>query len=157
MMKIYEFKTEQLLKANIEIIWNFFSNPKNLNDITPSSLQFQITSEASLKMYEGQIISYKIKLLPLIKQTWITEIKSVKEKKCFVDEQRFGPYKFWHHKHIFEETNNGVLMTDLVHYIMPFGFLGIIARNLFVKNMLNSIFSFRHKYLEKKFNNPKVS
>ncbi|KAB2847265.1 MAG: SRPBCC family protein [Melioribacteraceae bacterium] len=103
-------------------------------------------------MYEGQIITYKIAPLPGFSQTWVTEIKSVEEKKYFIDEQRFGPYKFWHHKHFFEENKDGVLMTDLVHYAMPFGFVGKIAHILFVKKMLKNIFSFRRQFLENKFN-----
>lgn len=151
-MKIYELKAELLLKTNIEIAWNYFSNPKNLNEITPSFLRFKILSKVIGKMYEGQIIIYKISPLPGLRQTWVTEIKSVEEKKYFIDEQRFGPYKFWHHKHFFEEKEGGVLMTDLVHYALPFGFIGRIAHSLFVKQILNYIFSFRRKFLEYKFN-----
>lgn len=153
LMKIYELKTELFLKTNIEIAWNYFSNPKNLDEITPSFLRFKTLSNLNGKMYGGQIITYEIALLPGFRQTWVTEIKSVEEKKCFIDEQRFGPYKFWHHKHFFEEAEGGVLMTDLVHYVMPFGLVGKFAHVLFVKKMLKNIFSFRRHFLENKFNN----
>ena len=156
-MKIYELKTELLLNTSIEIAWNYFSNPKNYDEITPSFMRFKILSQLNGKMYEGQIITYKIEPLPGLGQTWVTEIKSVEEKKYFIDEQRFGPYKFWHHKHIFEETEGGVLMTDLVHYAMPFGWVGKFAHNLFVEKVLNNIFSFRRQFLENKFNSNMIA
>ena len=151
-MQIYELEKEQLLKTDIESAWEFFSNPLNLNDITPPSLKFRITSELKNEMYSGQIITYRIGLLPGIKQNWVTEIKSVEKNKMFIDEQRFGPYKFWHHKHIFKETDSGVLMTDLIHYSLPFGFIGKLAHKLFVQDKLEEIFDFRYKILEEKFN-----
>ena len=151
-MKIYELKSEQLLKTDIDTAWSFFSNPENLNTITPPELNFVITSELNGKMYNGQIITYKIAVLPGIKQNWVTEIKSVEKNKMFIDEQRFGPYKFWHHKHIFMEKNNEILMTDLIHYALPLGILGRIVHFLFVKNKLRKIFNYRFKVLEEKFN-----
>lgn len=69
----------------------------------------------------------------------------------FVDEQRFGPYRFWHHQHLFEETEGGVEVTDLIHYALPLGPLGRIAHSLIVKRQLDEIFEFRRKYLKEKF------
>ncbi|MCF8243299.1 MAG: SRPBCC family protein [Melioribacteraceae bacterium] len=151
-MKIYELKNEHLLKITMDEAWRFFSNPSNLNEITPPDMKFEITNNPGTEMYAGQIITYRIEIFPGINQNWVTEIKNVAEKKFFIDEQRFGPYKFWHHKHIFEEVENGILMTDLVHYALPFGFLGSIAHALFVKRKLNNIFDYRFNHLEKMFN-----
>ena len=151
-MKIYELKREQILKTDISTAWEFFSNPLNLNSITPPDLNFETISLPENKMYNGQIITYKIGLLPGIKQTWVTEIKSVADKKIFIDEQRFGPYKFWHHKHIFEEVNEGIIMKDLIHYALPFGILGNIIHSVFVKTKLENIFDYRYKILNEKFN-----
>lgn len=151
-MKVYELKREQLLKTDIKTAWTFFSNPKNLNEITPPDLNFEIISELKENMYNGQIIIYKIGILPGIKQSWVTEIKAVEPGKMFIDEQRFGPYKFWHHKHIFEETEKGVLAIDLIHYSLPFGFIGRLVYNLFVKSKLNEIFTYRYNTLEERFN-----
>ncbi len=150
-MKIYTFKQIQNLPVSIDEAWNFFSNPKNLNDITPPSLNFEITSELPEKMYSGMVITYKIKIIAGIPQIWVTEIKNIEEKKFFIDEQRFGPYKFWHHKHIFKEIESGVEMTDLIHYAIPFGIFGQIANSIFVQKKLNEIFSYRKKYLSEKF------
>lgn len=103
------------------------------------------------KMYAGQIISYIVKPLAGIPMTWVTEITHVNEPHFFVDEQRFGPYRFWHHQHQFREIPGGVLMTDIIHYAIPLGPLGIIANSLIVKGELEKIFGFRKKTLESLF------
>ncbi|MFA7228891.1 MAG: SRPBCC family protein, partial [Melioribacteraceae bacterium] len=103
-------------------------------------------------MYEGQIIIYRIKLLPGIKINWVTEITHVEEGKFFVDEQRFGPYKFWHHQHRFNEVENGMEIHDIVHYAVPFGIPGILTNTIFIKNRLDKIFRYRKDYLQKAFN-----
>lgn len=82
----------------------------------------------------------------------MTEISQVQNNVLFVDEQRKGPYKLWHHQHHFEQTDNGTLMTDIVHYRLPLSFLGTIAHSLFVRKMLGEIFDYRHQKVEELFN-----
>ena len=151
-MAFYQFKREQLISAPIDEIWDFISSPANLSKITPDYMGFEIMSgELPEKMYAGMIISYKVKPLPGIKMTWVTEITHVEDKKYFVDEQRVGPYSIWHHEHLLSETDGGVLMTDIVSYKPPFGFLGSIANSLFIKRQLNKIFDYRVEAVEKLF------
>lgn len=143
-MKIYELKRSQYLNCSIEEAWAFFSSPKNLKEITPKSMGFQILSEDVREgMYAGQIIQYVVKPVLGIPLKWVTEITQVEHGSYFVDEQRYGPYSFWHHKHFFEKKDDGVLMTDLIHYGIPLGFIGRIANKLFVRNQLERIFEFR--------------
>ncbi len=113
---------------------------------------FRITSGEPGRMYTGQIITYKVSPIPGVKASWVTEITHVEENKLFIDEQRFGPYRMWHHEHRFEEVDGGILMTDKVSYKMPFGFLGHIAQALFVKKQLKGIFDYRVKVLDEQFN-----
>lgn len=113
---------------------------------------FKVTDFDNKNMYEGQIIQYKITPLFGIKLSWLTEITKVKEGSYFIDEQRFGPYAFWHHKHFFEPTENGVKMTDVVHYAIPLGFIGRIMNTLVVKNKLKEIFEFREQKVNQIFN-----
>jgi ligand-binding SRPBCC domain-containing protein len=141
-MKVYSYKSIQLIPTDIRTCWDFFSSPENLQKITPPSMGFRITSEREEKTYPGQIITYTVKPLFGIPLTWVTEITQVKELEYFIDEQRFGPYRFWHHKHFFRQVEGGVEMTDLVHYGLPFGFAGRIAR-VFVEKKLKSIFDYR--------------
>lgn len=150
---IYQFKTKQLLKSDLETVWDFVSSPRNLKKITPPYMGFDITSkDLPFKMYPGMIISYKVSPILSIPTTWVTEITQVKKHKFFIDEQRVGPYTMWHHQHFLEETKDGILMTDIVTYKPPFGILGSIANSLFIKNKLKSIFDYRFVALEKIFN-----
>lgn len=150
-MKLYTISRKLGLPLSIEKVWSFFSNPENLTLITPPGLGFNITSDVPQKMYEGMIITYTITPVLNFPVRWVTEITHVDEPRLFVDEQRFGPYRFWHHQHLFKEINGGVEVTDLIHYALPLGPLGRIAHELFVKRQLNEIFDFRRRYLEKEF------
>lgn len=149
---IYVIEQEQIVNAEIDKVWDYFSTPRNLNAMTPKSLQFRIISILPDKMYTGQIIQYRVKAVPLIWSNWLTEIKYVIEKRKFVDEQRLGPYKFWFHEHIFEPLEGGkVKITDRVHYDIGFGFIGSLLNTLFIKRKLESIFKFRRKKVEEVF------
>ncbi|MCX8104818.1 MAG: SRPBCC family protein [Ignavibacterium album] len=151
-MKIYQLKSSQILPVSLSEAWKFFSDPKNLSKITPNWLNFEITSSLPNRMYAGMIVSYKVRPILNIPQTWITEITHVDEPFYFVDEQRFGPYKMWHHEHIFTEIPDvGVEMQDLVTYMIPFGWLGRIANSLFVRKRVLEIFQYRKEVLNKMF------
>jgi ligand-binding SRPBCC domain-containing protein len=149
-------KSEQLLPISIEQAWDFFSSPKNLNEITPEDMVFKITSEVPEKMYEGLFIIYKIAPVLNIPLDWVTEITHVNEPFYFVDEQRKGPYKTWHHEHHFKQTPAGVLMTDILYYEVGKSIFGWLAEKLFVDNKVKGIFNYREKVLNKKFGLPKV-
>lgn len=152
MSKVYSLKRTQYIPASLDTIWDFFSDPGNLKDITPTDMGFTVISKHhGEKIYAGQIIEYRLRPLLGIPVYWMTEIMHVEDKKYFVDEQRFGPYSLWHHQHHFKETNNGVEMTDIVHYKIPFWFLGDIANGIFVSNKLRSIFDHRYKKVEELF------
>ncbi len=150
---IYILTVEQQLNISINEAWEFFSNPANLSKITPPEMKFNITSGNPGKMFAGQIIAYKINVLPRIKSNWVTEITQVNHNKYFIDEQRFGPYKMWHHEHHFQENKTGVLMKDKVSYKIPMGFCGRILHELVIRKKLKQIFSYRVKKLEEIFEN----
>lgn len=151
-MKVYKKETVQHINATIEECWAFFSSPRNLQKITPETMGFIITDFDEKSMYAGQIIQYKVSPLAGIKLRWTTEITVVKDREYFIDEQRFGPYTLWHHKHFFEPTEDGVIMTDVVHYALPLGFIGQIMNTLVVKNKLKEIFEYRVQAVNKIFN-----
>ncbi len=102
-------------------------------------------------MFEGQIITYRIKVAPLVWVSWVTEIRAVVDRVSFIDNQMVGPYKLWHHRHAFTEVDGGVLMKDRVHYAVGFGIFGSIAHALFVGQKVREIFASRRKYLEERF------
>ncbi len=102
-------------------------------------------------MYAGMIIEYTVRPVLGIPLHWVTEITHVQEPEYFVDEQRFGPYALWHHKHFIRPVEGGVEMEDVVHYKLPLGWLGKLAHMLFVKRQLRQIFDFREKKLTELF------
>lgn len=145
--------SKQFLPISITEAWDFFSSPKNLNEITPSDMVFHILSDIPEKMYEGMMIMYRLKPMLNIPVLWVTEITHIEDKRFFVDEQRKGPYNIWHHEHHFEEVEGGVLMTDILHYDIGKSIFGAIAGWLFVHKKVKGIFDYRYKILEKRFTN----
>lgn len=153
MGKIYTLHTKQVLPIGLEDAWEFFSSPKNLSIITPPRMNFEILGSAGTgKMYKGQIIQYKVTVLPFVRMFWETEITEVNELYSFTDVQRKGPYAHWQHKHIFTPVARGVEMTDELEYSIPYGLLGRLANYSIVEREVKSIFDFRYKVLEKRFN-----
>ena len=150
-MKMYTLKEEQVIPMSLDVAWDFFSNPNNLPKITPSWLNLKVTSDLPDKMYQGMIITYKVYPVFGIPQNWVTEITTVKEKNFFIDEQRFGPYKFWHHQHHFKEINDGVEMRDIVSYALPFDPLSRSLNKLLVDKKVKGIFKFRKEVIGKYF------
>ena len=129
------------------LAWDFFSSPKNLNEITPDDMTFRITSEVPEKMYEGMFITYKISPFLGIQLDWCTEITHIEDRAFFVDEQRKGPYNIWHHEHHFKEIDGGVEMTDILNYDIGKGPLGPIAGLIFVDAKVKGIFDYRFEKL----------
>jgi len=152
---IHYLHREQTIPAPIETVWAYFSEPKNLNAITPPDMNFEIIAGGGAKMYAGQIIEYRVEFLRGLKSLWLTEIAHVRDLQYFVDEQRVGPYRFWYHDHRFEPTADGVKMTDHVTYAPPFGFLGDIVTAVWIRGKLEHIFDFRFQKINELFGSQK--
>ena len=141
----------QKLPISLEECWNFFSCPKNLKTITPDHLEFEIQNDQDISIYPGQIIHYKIKPILGIPLEWVTEITHIQKPDYFIDEQRIGPYKLWHHEHHFEPIPNVVTIHDHVYYQLFFGFIGRGLNSLWVKKAVDTIFQYRKDKLENLF------
>ena len=150
-MGVYTLKASQKIPASKEDVWDFISSPKNLKEITPDYMGFEIQTELPEKMYPGMMIQYKVSPILGIKMTWVTEITHVEHEKFFVDEQRVGPYSMWHHQHHIQEIPGGILMEDIIDYQPPMGLLGDIANSLFIARQLDEIFAYRKQAVEKRF------
>jgi ligand-binding SRPBCC domain-containing protein len=148
---MYQLIRKQIVHTDLETCWDFFSNPSNLKLITPEYMGFDVKTETPNIMYEGLILSYSVRPLLNIPMEWVTEITHVKDKSFFVDEQRIGPYKLWHHEHHFKEIDEGVEMIDIVSYEPPFGILGKIVHPFIIKPKLEEIFAFRFKKVDSIF------
>jgi ligand-binding SRPBCC domain-containing protein len=149
-MKMHRLESKQWLPLSLEEAWKFFSMPENLNRITPPDMSFEILTGSGEKTYAGQIITYKIRPMLNIPMNWVTEIIQVEEEHYFIDEQRFGPYRFWHHLHRFTPKDGGVLMEDVLHYALPGGWLGEFFGG-FVHKKVKGIFAFREEELNRIF------
>ncbi len=151
-MSIRRLTDTQYLPIPSEQAWEFFSDPRNLNLITPPEMQFVIlTPDLPERVYPGMIIHYKVSPPPGMRMEWLTEITHVEEGKFFVDDQRSGPYRLWHHQHHFSAKGTGTEMTDIVHYSLPLGFLGNIAGKWLVDQRVRQIFTYRARRLKELF------
>ena len=149
--RLWRLECRQTLPLSREEAWAFFSRPDNLARITPPDLDFAVTSELPARMYAGMIVSYRIAPFGGVRVPWVTEITHVREPEFFVDEQRSGPYRFWHHQHHFRELAGGVEMTDLVHYRLPCGPFGDLFAGRAVERRIAAIFAYRRQVLEELF------
>lgn len=153
---MHKLEKVQRIPIDIETAWDFFSSPNNLSIITPKKMNFRIISDLKDgKMFPGMFIVYKVSPVFGIPITWASEITQISEKKYFIDEQRIGPYKLWHHEHHFKKIEGGIEMSDLLYYRLPFGFIGKIINFLFVKRKVTGIFNCRENILREIFGNIK--
>lgn len=149
-LKISEtrFITEQFVDGSLENVFNFFSNPNNLEKITPPSFGFKVVSQSTENIKVGTTINYKLWLEGLVPVRWQTLITEWKPLSHFSDLQQKGPYHKWHHTHNFEKLGSGVLMKDQVDYSLPLGVLGLIFAGWKVRRDINKIFSYRTRVLD---------
>ena len=150
-MALYCLRSMHRLPISLEAAWEFFSSPHNLKTLTPGYLKFEILSLSRDSLYPGQIIEYRMRPVASFPIKWVTEITQVKDKEYFIDEQRFGPYQFWHHEHHFTPIVGGVEMIDIVYYKMPLGPIGQLINYFKVENDLQKIFTFRSSQLNSLF------
>lgn len=148
---MYRLEASQCFPISRQTAWEFLSDPKNLKVITPPEMGFEILCGAERPMYAGQIIQYKVHPFRGFTTKWVSEITHVKEGEYFVDEQLYGPYALWHHKHFIKEIEGGVEMEDIIDYKLPLGLLGDLAHPLLVRKQLVSIFEYREEQLSKRF------
>ena len=140
---VHYLHREQVVSAPIETVWKYFCDPKNLNEITPPDMNFEIVRGGDTAMYDGQLIECRVEFVRGLRSLWLTEIAHVREGEYFVDEQRVGPYRFWYHEHSFERVGGGAKMTDHVTYVAPFGLAGDVANAVWIANRLKHIFDYR--------------
>lgn len=152
---IHRLYREQAIPAPPEMVWEYFCDPKNLNAITPPDMNFEILSGGNIRMYEGQLIEYRVEFVRGLRSRWLTEIAHVRECEYFVDEQRIGPYRFWYHEHVFGKISSGTLMKDRVTYAVPIGFLGDMFNRVGIAERLKSIFDYRRKKIIELFGGEK--
>jgi ligand-binding SRPBCC domain-containing protein len=147
MPTIHQLYREQIIDTNLDAAWDFISSPRNLDAITPDDMPFEIITDVPEKMHNGLLIEYRVGIPLIGKQTWLTELKHIRERHSFVDEQRIGPYKIWYHYHEITEVPGGVRFVDRVNYVVPFGLIGALVHAVYIKNQLKHVFDYRKEAL----------
>ena len=148
-MRTFHFKQTQIVNADIDTVWSFFSSPRNLSKITPPSMNFEIIDIGGTEeMQNGQLIQYKVSPFPFLRVSWITEISYVQPKIFFADNQKKGPFSMWYHQHTFTPMVGGVEMTDHVTYAISFGIFGEFVNWLAVRHRVHKIFEYRRQQIE---------
>ena len=142
-MSLHRLEREQKVAAPLETVWEYFCDPRNLNELTPPEMKFVILGGELPRMYPGQLIEYRVEFIRSLPAPWLTEIAHVRENEYFVDEQRLGPYQFWYHEHTFRAVEQGTWMSDRVTYAIGFGPLGDLLNAVWIGGRLKSIFDYR--------------
>ena len=150
-MKLERIQTIQRLPIQIEEAWDFFTSPKNMRLISPHWLDYRLTMEPPEYLHPGTIVSASIRPIPIYSTNWISEITHVRPLQFYISEQRVGPFKMWHHEHYFRAHDEGVELEDIIMYGMPFGKVGSLVHNMFIRKKLHEAFSFRAQALEQRF------
>ena len=150
-MSFHQRRWTQTFPISLNEAWQFFSDPRNLSKITPPSMNFRIVRVPEGEMYEGMLIEYRVSPLFGISLPWVTEITKIRDRSFFIDEQRIGPYRLWHHEHHFREVPGGVEMMDLLSYQLPIPGIRAIIAPLLVNPKIEHIFRYRTKILHERF------
>jgi ligand-binding SRPBCC domain-containing protein len=149
-MTTYTLRRQQYVDRPADDVFAFFSNAENLDLITPPHLRFAILTSTPIEMRPGTVIDYRLRWrgVPI---RWRTRIEQWDPSRRFVDVQLKGPYRLWHHTHLFEPLNAGTMMTDIVRYALPFGPLGRIVHAAFVQRDVEMIFEYRRRRIDELF------
>jgi ligand-binding SRPBCC domain-containing protein len=152
-MKTYWLRKSIWLPQSRDKVFEFFSNPANLDRLTPTWLGFAILTPATKPIMQGALLDYRLRIrgIPI---RWQSEITVWEPPRRFIDRQTKGPYSLWVHEHTFEERDNGTLVGDNVEYAVPGG---RIVQKFLVAPDIERIFDYRHKILEELFNPAKIT
>jgi ligand-binding SRPBCC domain-containing protein len=143
-MRIFTLRREQVLPGSPEDVFPFFADARNLEDITPPLLKFEVVTPGEIAMGVGTVIQYRLKVHGL-GVDWLTSIQEWDPPHRFVDVQVRGPYRLWHHTHTFEAgaEPGTTVMRDVVRYAIGWGFAGEVAARAFVHRDVAAIFDHR--------------
>lgn len=141
---------EHWVPADIERVFEFFSDAHNLERLTPPYMRFRVLDVEPAPIQQGTRCRYKLRVRG-VPMRWRSVIENWSEPKKFVDRQLSGPYAYWHHTHVFSERDGGTLMVDRVLYRLPLGALGDLVAGPVVKGDLDAIFDHRYKVIEREF------
>ncbi len=150
MNRFHTLRREQWIPRPLNEVFAFFSDARNLEEITPPWLGFRILTPLPIRIATFTKLRYRLSLhgLPV---SWTTEIQEWDPPFRFIDVQVSGPYRLWHHTHRFEAHDGGTRMTDVVRYRLPFGMIGRAVHALKVRRDVEQIFDYRFERIGELF------
>jgi len=154
-MSRHRLERRQVVGGSVREAFGFFKDPMNLEVITPPWLRFRVVSSSNDVVRLGTEITYHLRW-QVFPMKWRSRISEYEEDRLFADEMLRGPYASWYHWHYFEEVPNGVAVTDVVEYRLPFGPLGSLAHGAVVRRQLEAIFDYRYQTIDRLFRRPAV-
>jgi ligand-binding SRPBCC domain-containing protein len=152
-MSLHVLERRQVVPGDLETVFGFFQDPMNLEAITPPWMHFEVLSSTDARVRKGTEIVYRLRwqIFPL---TWKSRISEYTGDTMFADEMLKGPYRRWHHAHLFSSVPDGVEVTDMVQYELPLGLLGRLIHTLVVRSQLEAIFDYRREAIARIFGSP---
>jgi ligand-binding SRPBCC domain-containing protein len=150
-MDLHFLSRTQQLPISQDVAWAFFANPANLASITPAWLRFRDITPVQAKLVrEGYVYWFELRPLGLFPVRWLGEITHVDAPHSFTDEQKMGPFRYWHHTHTMVPVEDGVEVQDALYYIPPPGIFGGMCHG-FLRRQLEGMFDYRSRMLEEFF------
>lgn len=151
-MALHVFTHSQVVPAPLEECWRFFANPRNLARLIPPELEFTTASDAPTEIRPGLLLAHRVRLQFGFAVNWLTEITHVSPPDYFIDEQRLGPFRLWHHEHHFRAIDGAhTELRDLVQYVVPCGWLGELVHPWIVVPQLRHLWDFRENTIAEIF------
>ena len=150
---VYRLRRRQWVPVGVRETFAFFARPENLALITPPWLGFTVLTPGPIAMRRGLLLDYRLRILGA-PMRWRSEITEYDPPFGFRDEQVIGPYRSWVHRHRFRSEQGGTEIEDDVVYEVPLGLIGMLANRLVVRPLLEAIFDFRRREIERRLRPP---
>jgi ligand-binding SRPBCC domain-containing protein len=99
------------MNCDIDRVWEFYTDIKHLEIISPKEIELKITNATSQKLSQGSEIWLEGKIRGMLfkRSRWhskITAYSGSPQQYLYVDEMLTGPFKKWRHLHKFYGVDN---------------------------------------------------
>ncbi len=128
------FKDTFVVNCHIDRVWEFFTDIKHLEIITPKEIELKITNVTNQKLTQGSEIWVEGKITMMLskRSKWHSMISSSSvspTQRQYVDEMLTGPFEKWRHLHKFYDVNNNnnqkqTQVVDRIDFELRYGRIG---------------------------------
>lgn len=137
-----EHRAETWIETDVAKAFQFFSDTKNLERITPPEYELKVLSQSTVKPKEGTTFEYAMKCKG-IQVKCKSHVMEWMENHKMASTHEKGPYAFWYHSLQFEKLKNGTLLVEKVLYRWKYGFFGEMFCQTALRSHLIEIFRYR--------------